>query len=217
MISESPTTHPNNTCQATDTGHVTGTNQATDTGSTSDHPLPLGTFARRTDGIDIARSDADFADVRRLWLEYASWMSARAGVRLAAADPSFAPHVLNPRRCFASPHSVLIARHRRRTVATIGIEVVGDHAVFHRFYVAPKARGLGFGRRLLDAAIGVCEATGVEQIDLHTAPEHMPTAIALYLERGFAVAGADERIHGVAVRPMRWRSPAAQSHSSASI
>ncbi|MEO1057418.1 MAG: GNAT family N-acetyltransferase [Actinomycetota bacterium] len=170
---------------------------------TADHPLPLGTFTRPADGIDIARSDADFADVRRLWLDYAAWISASAGVRLADADPSFAAHVLDPRRTFSSPHAVLIARDRRRTVATIGIEIAEARAVFHRFYVAPQARRLGIGRRLLDVAIATCEATGIGRIDLHTAPRYMGAANALYAERGFAVAGDDEHICGVALRPMR--------------
>ncbi|MEM9514503.1 MAG: GNAT family N-acetyltransferase [Actinomycetota bacterium] len=169
---------------------------------TADHPLPLGTVTRPADGIDIARSDADFADVRRLWLDYAAWISAAARVHLADADPSFAGHVLDPRRTFSSPHAVLIARDRRRTVATIGIEVDGERAVFHRFYVAPQARGLGIGRRLLDAAIATCEATRVERIDLHTAPHYMTAASALYAERGFTVAGEDEHVCGVTLRPM---------------
>jgi L-amino acid N-acyltransferase YncA len=69
-------------------------------------------------------------------------------------------------------------------------------------YVARKARGLGIGRRLLDALIARAEAAGIWTIQAATFPENR-ASLALHERCGFRVVGTRERI---AKRDGVWRS-----------
>jgi phosphinothricin acetyltransferase len=73
--------------------------------------------------------------------------------------------------------------------------------VEHSVYVDPAARGLGIGRRLLDALIASTEAAGIWTIKSGIFPENT-ASLALHLAAGFRVVGTRERLgqhHG------RWR------------
>ena len=47
----------------------------------------------------------------------------------------------------------LLAREGERIVGSVGLEVVGEDALVRSLAVAPDRRGLGLGKRLLEAAI----------------------------------------------------------------
>jgi GNAT superfamily N-acetyltransferase len=71
---------------------------------------------------------------------------------------------------------------KSRHIATVG-----------GMYVAPEARGLGIGARLLDAVIARAAAwTGVEQLQLSVVTGNAP-ARRLYVARGFQSYGVAPR------------------------
>jgi L-amino acid N-acyltransferase YncA len=88
-------------------------------------------------------------------------------------------------------------------VAASAVSRRGAYAgvVEHSVYVHPGARGLGIGRRLLDALIASTEAAGIWTIQSGIFPENT-ASLALHRAAGFRVVGTRERIgrhHG------RWR------------
>jgi L-amino acid N-acyltransferase YncA len=101
-----------------------------------------------------------------------------------------------------------------RLVAVDGGEVVGWVAVGpvsgrcvyagvveHSVYVAPRARGRGIGRLLLDALIASTEVAGIWTIESGVFPDNV-ASIRLHEAAGFRVVGVRERLgrhHG------RWR------------
>jgi putative acetyltransferase len=64
-----------------------------------------------------------------------------------------------------------------------------DTAEVKRMYVEPVARGLGVGRRVLDALEAEARALGVGKMVLETGPRQ-PEALALYSRAGFSTIGA---------------------------
>jgi phosphinothricin acetyltransferase len=71
--------------------------------------------------------------------------------------------------------------------------------VEHSVYVAPSARGLGVGRRLLDALIASTEAAGIWTIQSGVFPENL-ASLTLHRSVGFRTVGVRERLgqhHGV--------------------
>jgi len=88
-------------------------------------------------------------------------------------------------------------------VAASAVSRRGAYAgvVEHSVYVHPAARGLGIGRRLLDALIASTEAAGIWTIQSGIFPENA-ASLRLHQRAGFRVVGVRQRIgchHG------RWR------------
>jgi L-amino acid N-acyltransferase YncA len=86
-------------------------------------------------------------------------------------------------------------------VSAVSGRCVYAGVVEHSVYVHPGARGLGTGRRLLDALIASTEAAGIWTIESGVFPENT-ASLALHRAAGFRVVGIRERLgqhHG------RWR------------
>jgi GNAT superfamily N-acetyltransferase len=54
-----------------------------------------------------------------------------------------------------------------------------------RLFVSPDARGLGWGRHLVEATLRHAAAAGFRALRLGTLPQAMPAADALYRAMGF--------------------------------
>jgi L-amino acid N-acyltransferase YncA len=88
----------------------------------------------------------------------------------------------------------------------VAVSAVSDRCVYtgvveHSVYVSPAARGIGIGRRLLEALIASTEAAGIWTIQSSIFPENTASR-ALHHAAGFRDVGTRERVaqhHG------RWR------------
>ena len=94
----------------------------------------------------------------------------------------------------------------QRLVVTLDEEVAGWAALSpvssracysgvaeHSIYIAERARGLGFGRQLLEALIASSEAGGFWTLQAGVFPEN-EASIALHIACGFRVVGVSERL-----------------------
>jgi len=87
-----------------------------------------------------------------------------------------------------------VARDARGAlVGTAGVMPLSDGEVeLRKMYLAPAARGLGLGRRLLEHSIAFARSFGARRVVLDTIGE-MTTAIALYERAGFVRDDAQKR------------------------
>lgn len=84
----------------------------------------------------------------------------------------------------APSRSVLVARDGRRTIGYASITAVGDLAELLRIAVRHDARGVGWGRQLLDEELRIARAGGAVRILLEVAHDN-DRALRLYRSAGF--------------------------------
>ena len=78
----------------------------------------------------------------------------------------------------------LIARRGSEPIGCGGLKLTGDSAVVKRMWVAPSARGLGLGRRLLAELEEQARSRGARRVLLET-NEVLTEAIRLYRSAGY--------------------------------
>lgn len=131
--------------------------------------------------ITKARTEADLACVRELFLEYAESIGIDLEYQgfsreLAALPGKYAP-----------PSGELL-------IATVDGEAAGCVALraldavtleMKRLYIRPSSRGLGLGKQLVECAIAAARERGCAELRLDTL-ESMAAARALYSSLGFA-------------------------------
>lgn len=76
------------------------------------------------------------------------------------------------------------AEHDGRTVGCIGIVGRGERAQLRWFLLDPLYRGIGLGKRLLDAALAFARETGFRKIYLETTDD-LKDAVRMYEKAGF--------------------------------
>jgi L-amino acid N-acyltransferase YncA len=97
-----------------------------------------------------------------------------------------------------SPDHRLVAEILGDVVGFAALAPVSDRRCYvgvaeNSVYVAPSARGLGIGRRLLEALIAGADAAGLWTIQTSIFPENR-ASLALHARCGFRVVGRRERI-----------------------
>jgi ribosomal protein S18 acetylase RimI-like enzyme len=137
--------------------------------------------------IREAKSAADEDAAARLMADYLSWGSEQLlehyGVIEAPANASEVRAKLDPYRPPAG--RLLLAYRGGRAVGVGALRQLPDGAAeIKRMYVAPEARSLHIGSRLLDHLIESAVGGGADLIRLDTAG-FMSAAHALYRSRGF--------------------------------
>jgi GNAT superfamily N-acetyltransferase len=131
--------------------------------------------------IFIATSPADFAVGKRLFLEYAQSLDFNLCFQ------NFEKELADIQTQYGAPNGcLLLVKNEQEAVGCVGVRRwQGDIAELKRMYLQPSARGLGLGRKLLEAALERARWLGYRSIRLDTLPA-MEAAIALYREFGFS-------------------------------
>lgn len=130
--------------------------------------------------IVAAESAADYADAKVLIEEYA----ATLGVDLCFQN--FSEEIADLRKMYGPPRGcLLLARSNREPAGCIAVRSKGETVCeMKRLYIRTSYRGVGLGRRLVEAAIGYARQSGYSQMVLDTLPS-MTEAQTLYESFGF--------------------------------
>lgn len=128
-----------------------------------------------------AISPADFATGKRLFLEYAE------SLEFNLCFQNFEQELADIQIQYGAPNGcLLLVKNGEEAVGCIGVRRwQGDIAELKRMYLQPKTRGLGLGKKLLEAALENARELSYRSIRLDTLPS-MKAAISLYREFGFA-------------------------------
>lgn len=147
-------------------------------------PPSSGPPAQMSSSIAPVRTADDLAATAVLFRAYA----ASLDVDLAYQD--FETELASLPGKYAPPHGALLLARRNGGVALgcVALRAMDlPHAAeMKRLYVPPEGRGLGLGRRLVEAVMSEARRLGYREIRLDTLPS-MTGAQALYLKLGFEV------------------------------
>ena len=132
--------------------------------------------------IEIApiAGDADLSAARALMREYAR------GIGFDLGFQRFEEELADLRRVYAPPGGrLLLAKRQGVAVGCVALRRLDESTCeLKRMFVLARLRGLGLGRRLVDAALAAARAKGYRTVRLDTVPG-MAAAIALYRSLGF--------------------------------
>ncbi|QHN05028.1 GNAT family N-acetyltransferase [Granulicella sp. WH15] len=129
--------------------------------------------------------------VRALMRDYAAYL---AGGPAGICIEGFEAELASLPGAYSSPSGTLLVALRDGTpVGCCAIKPIRVQSAapdersceMKRLWVAPEARGLGLGRRLVDRAVEWARAAGYTALYLDTAPAAMPEANRLYGAMGF--------------------------------
>ena len=96
---------------------------------------------------------------------------------------------LDPIDELVKPHVRFLGAFDDETLVGIGaVKLLDDYAELKRMFVTPAARGLGVGRRLVEALETLVVEAGLDHVRLETGI-HQPEAIALYRRSGYLARG----------------------------
>jgi putative acetyltransferase len=130
--------------------------------------------------IRSASTDADFAQARALFEEYA------AGLAIDLCFQGFAQELETLSRMYGPPRGVLLlAEIEGAAVGCAAVRPLDDFICeLKRVYVRADFRGTGLGRRLTKSALQAAREKGYKSIRLDTLPQ-MAAAQRLYEHLGF--------------------------------
>ena len=132
--------------------------------------------------LELAVTARDWAEVRRLFEEYA------AGLDFGLEFQSFEHELEHLPGDYSEPRGcVVVAREGPRAVGCVGVRPLeGRICEMKRLYVVADGRGSGLGRALAERALDAALCRGYEKMRLDTVPA-MKVARELYRSMGFRV------------------------------
>jgi putative acetyltransferase len=141
--------------------------------------------------ISAAEFPKDADDIRRLFEEYAAWLSSQS-VRWSLLKASEVPQDVGrelttlPGKYAPPSGRLLLARCDDVPAGCVGLRGIGPGICeMKRLYVRPDFRGRDLGRQLAERAIAEAKVSGYSLMRLDTIPAVMPQADSLYRSLGF--------------------------------
>jgi putative acetyltransferase len=130
--------------------------------------------------ITQARTETDFALVRQLFLEYAASIGVNLEYQGFGAELAGLPGKYSP-----PTGELLIGRMNGEAGGCVALRALDPATLeMKRLYVRAAARGMGLGKRLVEAAIVSAREQGYAELRLDTLAT-MAAAQALYRSLGF--------------------------------
>jgi ribosomal protein S18 acetylase RimI-like enzyme len=128
-----------------------------------------------------AESEAEVAEARRLFEEYAAWLS------LDLCFQNFEKELRELPGAYARPTGRLILAVDDEEVAgCVALRDLGGGVCeMKRLFVREKFKGRGLGRILTEKIIAEARSLGYERLRLDTLPSRMERAVRLYRGLGF--------------------------------
>jgi putative acetyltransferase len=127
--------------------------------------------------VSIGAEDPRRPDVRRLIAESDAYMQA--------LYPPESNHLVDVDALAAADTVFLVARRNGELLGSIAFRVIAPgHAEMKRMFVRAEARGIGLGRRLLQALEDAARQRNVDRVSLETGIRQ-PEAIGLYRASGY--------------------------------
>ncbi len=127
--------------------------------------------------VSIGPEDPRRPDVRRLIAESDAYMQA--------LYPPESNHLVDVDALAAADTVFLVARRNGELLGSIAFRVIAPgHAELKRMFVRVEARGIGLGRRLLEALEDTARRQNIDRISLETGIRQ-PEAIGLYRASGY--------------------------------
>jgi putative acetyltransferase len=128
-------------------------------------------------GICIGVEDPRQAEIRRI--------IAESDAMMQALYPAESNHLVDADELAAAGAVFLVARCDGEALGSIAYRLIApEHAEMKRLFVRAQARGLGLGRRLLEALENAARRQGIDRISLETGVKQ-GEAIGLYRACGY--------------------------------
>jgi ribosomal protein S18 acetylase RimI-like enzyme len=129
------------------------------------------------DGSTAERIDL----ARQLFEEYASW------IEISLCFQSFDKELATLPGAYTPPKGRLFLAYDDDRLAGCGAlrPLEADSCEMKRLYVRPDFRGLGVGKRLMEAIVSAGSEIGYKTMKLDTLPPKMDQALAMYRRYGF--------------------------------
>lgn len=131
--------------------------------------------------LEQAKSPAQIAQVRELFLEYANSLG------FSLCFQSFDKELAELPGEYAPPQGrLLLAEFQGQPAACVALhQLETGICEMKRLYLRPAYRGKGLGRKLAEAIINEARAIGYKRMRLDTVEPAMKNAVALYRRLGF--------------------------------
>jgi ribosomal protein S18 acetylase RimI-like enzyme len=145
--------------------------------------------ARSVEIRAVTDSDSEeLESVRGLMREYGAYLAANPAGAASICLVGYEGELAGVPGAYVAPGGLWVAKVDGQAAGCVALKKLPSEAgalELKRLWVGAEFRGLGLGRRLMQAAIDHAQSAGGEAIYLDTVPAAMPEANRLYAAMGF--------------------------------